>query len=222
MSFRFAETLICEAMNKPAEYRWSAAPVHTASYLHAVVAGEALHRGASTVLDAGCGNGQLVAYLRDLGLKAVGIDGDEGGIQVARELYPDAHFEVGLFSDTPPGEFDMVCSTEVVEHLYAPHELARYCYDALKPGGVLVISTPYHGYLKNLALALIDGWDTHFTANWHGGHIKFWSRKTLSALLEQAGFQVEAFKGAGRYPFLWKSMILIARKPAANPSDSGN
>jgi len=208
-------------MNKPAEYRWSAAPVHTASYLHAAVAEEALRRGVSTILDAGCGNGQLVAFLRGLGYEAVGIDGDEGGIQVAREQYPGVRFDVGLFGDAPPGQFDMVCSTEVVEHLYAPHELARYCYEALKPGGALVISTPYHGYLKNLALALVDGWDAHFTANWHGGHIKFWSRKTLSKLLEGAGFRIEAFKGAGRYPFLWKSMIIIACRRAASPSDSG-
>jgi 2-polyprenyl-6-hydroxyphenyl methylase/3-demethylubiquinone-9 3-methyltransferase len=205
-------------MNKPAEYHWGAAPVHTASYLHALVLEEVKRCGANRILDAGCGNGQFVALLGSLGWDAVGVDGDEGGIKIARELYPDARFELGLFGDAPPGQFDMVCSTEVVEHLYAPHELARYCYDALKPGGTLVISTPYHGYLKNLALALTGGWDDHFTANWHGGHIKFWSRRTLSALLEKAGFQIDEFKGAGRYPFLWKSMILIARRPPSTPS----
>ena len=39
------------------------------------------------------------------------------------------------------------------------------------------------------------------------------SRHTLSALLEEAGFQVLAFRGAGRFPWLWKSMLLAARKP---------
>ena len=202
-------------MNKPPEYFWSEAPVHTGAYLHSAVTDEARRTGARTILDAGCGNGQLVGVLQSLGYDVTGVDGDEGGIRVARDLYPDAKFEVGLFGDAPPGRFDMVCSTEVIEHLYAPHELARYCYDALKPGGTLVISTPYHGYLKNLVLALVGGWDAHFTATWHGGHIKFGSRKTLSAMLEQVGFRIAAFKGAGRYPFLWKSMIIIAHRPSS-------
>jgi 2-polyprenyl-6-hydroxyphenyl methylase/3-demethylubiquinone-9 3-methyltransferase len=55
--------------------------------------------------------------------------------------------------------------------------------------------------------------DAHFTALWDGGHIKFWSRGTLSALLQDAGFEVVAFRGAGRWPWLWKSMLIAARRP---------
>jgi hypothetical protein len=47
---------------------------------------------------------------------------------------------------------------------------------------------------------------------WHGGHIKFWSRNTLSLLLQESGFEVVAFSGVGRFPYLWKSMVLVARK----------
>lgn len=101
----------------------------------------------------------------------------------------------------------------MVEHLYAPHELGSFCFRALKPGGTLLISTPYHGYLKNLALALLNKWDHHHTVDWHGGHIKFWSRRTLTQMLEGAGFTVTGFVGVGRIPLLWKSMILVARKP---------
>jgi len=202
-----------DAMNKPAEYQWGPAPVHTASYLHSLVVDEANRIGARTILDAGCGNGQLAGLLAGLGYEVTGVDGDAGGIEIARDLYHAARFKVGLFSETPPGQFDMVCSTEVVEHLYAPHELASYCFNALKPGGALIITTPYHGYLKNLVLALSGKWDSHFTADWHGGHIKFWSRKTLTALLESVGFEVVGFQGAGRFPFMWKSMALIARRP---------
>lgn len=185
----------------------------TAAYLHSIIVDEARRIGARTILDAGSGNGHLAGLLQSVGYDVTGVDCDEGGIDIARALYPAVRFQVGLFSDAPPGAFDLVCSTEVIEHLYAPHELARYCHDALKPGGTLIISTPFHGYLKNLVLSLGGKWDGHFTAHWHGGHIKFWSRRTLTALLVDAGFQVEGFKGAGRVPFLWKSMILIARRP---------
>jgi len=47
---------------------------------------------------------------------------------------------------------------------------------------------------------------------WDGGHIKLWSRTTLTRLLEKNGFTVIEFHGVGRFPYLWKSMILVARR----------
>ena len=78
----------------------------------------------------------------------------------------------------------------------------------LRPGGTLILSTPYHGYLKNFVLAATGGLDAHFTALWDGGHIKFWSYKTLTALLKEAQFEGFHFAGAGRLPWLWKSMVI--------------
>ena len=52
--------------------------------------------------------------------------------------------------------------------------------------------------------------DHHYTALWDGGHIKFWSRETLTKLLEEFGFRVTDFRGAGRLPYLWKSMLVRA------------
>ncbi len=46
---------------------------------------------------------------------------------------------------------------------------------------------------------------------WHGGHIKLWSRATLSELLSKTGFKVVNFKGCGRVPYFWMSMIIKAR-----------
>jgi hypothetical protein len=51
--------------------------------------------------------------------------------------------------------------------------------------------------------------DNHFTVLWDGGHIKFWSKKTLNIIFSEFGFKKIKFKGCGRYPFLWKSMLLI-------------
>jgi 2-polyprenyl-6-hydroxyphenyl methylase/3-demethylubiquinone-9 3-methyltransferase len=55
--------------------------------------------------------------------------------------------------------------------------------------------------------------DAHFTALWDHGHIKFWSFKTLGALLHEAGFRGVRFLRVGRVPALAKSMIAVARKP---------
>jgi 2-polyprenyl-6-hydroxyphenyl methylase/3-demethylubiquinone-9 3-methyltransferase len=110
------------------------------------------------------------------------------------------------------GGFDAAVSTEVIEHLYAPHLLPRFAHALVRPGGHLVLTTPYHGYWKNLALSLFDKWDHHHTALWHGGHIKFFSRRTLTRLLTENGWQVRRFRGIGRLPGLWKSMLLVAQR----------
>jgi len=201
------------------DYGWSATAPGSSDYINPAIRA-LVGKTPSTALDAGCGNGTLAGELARDGHHVVGVDSDAGGIAHARTLFPSVRFEVATFDSdpallSPDGKgFDWVVSTEVVEHLYSPHELPRFAFAALRPGGHLAISTPYHGYLKNLALSLTDKWDHHHTAMWHGGHIKFWSRATLAQLLREAGFEVTGFQGVGRLPLLWKSMILIARKPS--------
>lgn len=74
-------------------------------------------------------------------------------------------------------------------------------------------TTPYHRYLKNLALALSGNLDSHFTTLWDGGHIKFFSVDTLSQLVLSEGFTDPQFQFAGRIPYLWKSMVCAATLP---------
>lgn len=176
--------------------------------------------GAKRVLDLGCGNGSLAGLLARAGLDVCGIDRDEEGVSIARAQHPGARFfRMGVDDDPATllaheAPFDAVVSTEVVEHLYSPHLLPRFAHAVLRPGGQLIVTTPYHGYLKNLAIAVTGHWDHHHTVLWHGGHIKFWSRATLTELLRTEGFEVQAFGGVGRLPYLWKSMVMRAvRRP---------
>ena len=53
--------------------------------------------------------------------------------------------------------------------------------------------------------------DYHLSALWEGGHIKFWSRRTLAILLREAGYHHLVFTGAGRIPYLWRHMVFSAR-----------
>lgn len=81
---------------------------------------------------------------------------------------------------------------------------SRYVFfSLLEPGGTAIVTTPYQGYVKNLATTIPGKLDTHFTDH---GHIKFWSMRTLT------GFQSISFERVGRIPSLAKSMIAIARK----------
>ena len=100
----------------------------------------------------------------------------------------------------------------MIEHLFHPRMLPRFASRLLRSRGHLIVSTPYHSYLKNLAISVAGKWDQHFSPLWDGGHIKFWSRATLTRLFDQEGFDVAEFSGAGRLPYLWKSMVVVARK----------
>jgi len=172
------------------------------------------------ILDLGCGNGALCYALRQaFSCEVAGIEYDEQGSRIAQESNPDARiFNYGVQDDPDAllkqvgDKFDLAISTEVIEHLYSPQLLPQYAARVLKPHGRLIVSTPYHGYLKNLAIALTGHWDTHHTVLWEGGHIKFWSRATLTQLMKENGFTEEGFYGVGRMPWLWKSMIMVFRK----------
>jgi 2-polyprenyl-3-methyl-5-hydroxy-6-metoxy-1,4-benzoquinol methylase len=168
------------------------------------------------VLEAGCGNGRLSARLAAKGFEVTAFDTSRSGVSHAQLAFPELRFEVASAYDDLRERFGMafdacVC-VEVIEHLYDPRTFARRIFEVLRPQGLFILSTPYHGYLKNLALAITGRMDSHFTALWDGGHIKFWSRATLTTLLCEQGFEVINVTGVGRAPFLWKSMVVTARK----------
>ena len=168
------------------------------------------------ILDLGCGNGYWVSYLIKQGYNAYGTDASENGINIAKKEYPDRFFVQDLSTDKLPAElqtipFDTIISTEVIEHLYDPEKFINFCKEALNGKGEIIISTPYHGYLKNLLLSIFNKWDEHLNPAWLGGHIKLWSKRTLSKMLTDKGFKIIAFKGGGRIPYFWKSMVIKAR-----------
>ncbi len=170
----------------------------------------------AALADLGCGNGYAASVLAGRGYAVFGLDASGDGIELATKSFPNVEFGVSsVYDPCPPdrlGKFDVVLSTEVIEHLYYPKELFKRAQEMLRPRGLLILSTPYHGYLKNLALSVFDGWDMHFTADWDGGHIKFFSQATLAKMAGEAGFQNLRFRNVGRVPYLWKSMIMVGRK----------
>jgi len=173
----------------------------------------------SKILDLGAGNGALCGHLIDAGYEVIGAEPDSAGVEIARKLCPGVGFyQVGV-NDAPesilrdhPDGFDVVVATEVIEHLYVPGLLLSFAKAVLRDEGHILITTPYHGYLKNFALSLCNKWDSHMSPLWDGGHIKLFSRRTMSQLLEQEGFIARRWGGAGRVPYLWKSMIVVAQK----------
>jgi len=204
-------------MSEYKDYGWSDGEFTCAHELFINPITNLLPLDGSPILDVGCGNGSFANYLIKKGYNVYGTDASKNGIEIANILNPDRFFIQDLSSDKLPLElaeikFKTIISTEVIEHLYDPRKYIDFCKNILMKsgGGGLIISTPYNGYLKNLVIALLDGFDKHHTVLWDGGHIKFWSHKTIKKLLNEFDIEIIKFKGVGRIPYLWKSMIICA------------
>jgi 2-polyprenyl-3-methyl-5-hydroxy-6-metoxy-1,4-benzoquinol methylase len=164
--------------------------------------------------DLGCGNGATCGMLSDLGFAVTGVDISETGIAQARAAFPSVCAHVGSAYDdlaATYGTFPLVVSLEVVEHCFDPRAFAKTFLNLIASGGIGFLSTPYHSYLKNLALAVSGKMDDHFTALWDGGHVKFFSMNTLGRLLQEAGAKEVNFMRVGRVQILAKSMVAVVR-----------
>jgi SAM-dependent methyltransferase len=170
-----------------------------------------------TVCDLGCGNGYMPGRLAELGYRVTGVDASESGIDIAQANFSQATFLRATIDSTLRDrmeleQFDLVVSSDVIEHLYRPDDLIEAAASLIKPNGRVLIGTPYHGYLKNLVLSVTGKMDAHFGVHDVGGHIKFFSVKTLSDLLIRHGFVDLKFSYYGRAPWLWKNMMCLASR----------
>src|SRR5215203_1058769 len=91
--------------------------------------------GVRSICDLGCGNGHISGRLAALGYDVTGVDASASGIQIARRVYPGVEFVHGLIDrDLSLGKFDLVISSDVIEHLYRPSDLLEATTSQLKPG----------------------------------------------------------------------------------------
>lgn len=205
------------------EYGWTDTGVDSTSFIYPKLRAALSKDKNKCILDLGCGNGEIARKLIAEGFCVYGVDGSSEGVEIANSHNPNRFFVMNFEKEELPEElgaidFDTIISTEVIEHLYDPDAYIKLCGKILKKGGNIFLTTPYHGYIKNLALSITGKWDNHFTVLWLGGHIKFWSRTTLTQLLNQNGFTVKKFVGCGRIAYLWKSMLMEA---VIEPNEQG-
>lgn len=200
------------------DYGWrSSRASGSGSYLYRPILKILKNNQPRTVLDLGCGNGNLTALLQKQGYTVAGMDADSKGIDIARRTLTGVDFRCMDFGAPPPvewvnGPFDCIISTEVVEHMFFPSQLFRFALQCLATHGSLHLSTPYHGWLKNSLIGLLGRWDSHHQPAHEGGHIKFWSRQTLNRMAADLGLRETGFVGCGRMPYLWKSMLISYRR----------
>jgi 2-polyprenyl-3-methyl-5-hydroxy-6-metoxy-1,4-benzoquinol methylase len=201
-----------------AEFEWSEQGLTDAhSYILPTLIDWLSQAGVESLLDLGCGNGALTNALATEGFRMTGLDSSESGIAIASQHYPQIEFTHASLGEPLSSDlrnrFDAVIAVEVVEHLLLPRSLFERAREALSQNGLFILTTPYHGYWKNLALAVTNSFDNHWHPLRDYGHVKFFSRETIARLFQEQTFKVSAFKRVGRIPALAKSMIVQGTLP---------
>jgi 2-polyprenyl-3-methyl-5-hydroxy-6-metoxy-1,4-benzoquinol methylase len=138
------------------------------------------------VLEIGCGVGDLLVPLRDLGLRVVGIDTTEHAVQLARRHWGLDVREVEISeARLQPGSFDAVIMRYAIEHVASPSADLRQVARLLKPGGLLFITTCNTASLDCRL----------FGRYWYGydlpRHLNLFSARSLCGLVESSGLVVD-------------------------------
>lgn len=191
---------------------------HSFAYLRPAIE-EALSRRSwpspARALDFGCGSGASTQWLTDKGFTAFGVDISATGIELAKRAFPSAQFSMNISKEALLSlePFDLVLCVEVIAHCYAPSRELEKMYECLSPGGTLILSTPYHGYWKNLAMAATGRLASHLDTQWGGAYVHFFDIATITRLLAKAKFCDIRVARVGRIPPLARSIVLTCSKP---------
>jgi len=164
------------------------------------------------VLDVGCGRGEFCEFFATQGFRAEGTDLSTAAVEFARVHAPSAKFHACLVEDLLParaGEFDAIFSSEVIEHLFDVGTYLHAINGLLKPGGMFILTTPYHGLVKNIIIDLMK-YSSHYDPM--GQHIRFFDTKGLDYCLRMFAFQPVHWWGYGRPWPLWKSFFVVCKK----------
>ncbi|MGI8927780.1 MAG: class I SAM-dependent methyltransferase [Tepidiformaceae bacterium] len=153
---------------------------------------EVLRPRRGRLLDIGCAFGFFLQAANRRGWEVEGIDLSSHAVDYARRDLGDDAVRCGQLESAgyEPASFDLITLWDVVEHFTDPREKLAYCRELLRDDGLLVLSTPDAGSLA----ARLTG------SHWMGfklaeEHLYYFSRKTMHAMLERAGFEpVETFQ----------------------------
>jgi 2-polyprenyl-3-methyl-5-hydroxy-6-metoxy-1,4-benzoquinol methylase len=94
------------------------------------------------VLDIGCGNGSYLWQMRSLGWEVCGVEPDPQSAAHARAAGLDVRAGLLQQQSFPEAHFDGITMTHVIEHLHGPMDTLRRCWELLKPGGQITVTTP--------------------------------------------------------------------------------
>jgi 2-polyprenyl-3-methyl-5-hydroxy-6-metoxy-1,4-benzoquinol methylase len=170
--------------------------------------------GPPRVLDLGCGEGYFTAQLAHAGATALGADVSAEALRRARSRHPELQLQAidaGVEWSLADASFDLVWAGEVIEHVADTAGWLSEVRRVLRPRGQLVLSTPAHGRLAMLALALSGRrFDRHFDPR--SDHLRFYSARSLRRLLSDFGFDEIEVRAAGGPAGARRVLLACARR----------
>lgn len=139
------------------------------------------------LLDVGCSSGALLLVARDMGFDPEGVEISPEASDAARRAGFRVH--TGLLEEAGYADatFDAITLVELLEHLREPRALLAECRRILRPGGVVMATTPNGASWT--AAVMGARWDV-FSLQGMGGHVSFFNPGSLRLLADRAGFEV--------------------------------
>lgn len=143
------------------------------------------------VLDVGCASGGLLALLRPHAGHLAGLELSETAARAAAEIGDEVVHGALEDSGLPfkPASFHLVVLADVLEHLVDPGAGLRRAAAWCRPGGAVLVSTPNIAHWKARATLLAGRWPSEESGTFDSGHLRFFTRGTLGALLRAAGLR---------------------------------
>lgn len=171
-------------------------------------------RSGQNILDFGCGTGKIMQKMREMSPKNkfIGIDVSETAIEIAKEKHPWAKFYPVQDGERFPfknNHFNLILAADVIEHVYNTKHTLSELHRVLKKDGKILITTPYHGFLKNLII-IATSFEKIFDPM--GAHIRFYTKKSLFSVLEENHLHVIKNGYYGRFYPIPRSIYVIAQK----------
>lgn len=129
------------------------------------------------ILDIGCGKGGFREKLSSRARSYTGVD--------RRNTFPVGRFiQADVEKEQLEGQYDTVAMLAVLEHLNDPQFALRQIHSVLRPGGLLLLSTP----------TKLGDWIVRFIVNRRIGHVKIYNKGVLTSLLASEGFEILLYR----------------------------
>jgi len=143
------------------------------------------------VLDVGCGVGTMAFYFSSLGMNVEAIDVSGRAIDICNQAKKQLSFKNINFSkkllQKGVGKYDLVLTSEVIEHIENEKEFLGNIHSQLKDSGLLYLTTPLK---ENLLYSL--GFYKKFDLE--VGHLRRYTVKSIQDVLEKNGFRVLQYR----------------------------
>jgi 2-polyprenyl-3-methyl-5-hydroxy-6-metoxy-1,4-benzoquinol methylase len=99
-------------------------------------------RGLSKVLDVGCGSGNFILGIQDLGSEVIGVEPNKHAASHCKRLGLNVRNEFFSAVNLNKGEVDLINSADVIKHVADPRSLIKDAINLMSERGILIIRTP--------------------------------------------------------------------------------